>query len=481
MKIRSFLQEISVRIVPYLTFIFAVAIVLVNLVGSVSFNNMFSFNKLSDLLIIVVVMIVMATLICFISGIENEKKFVIVLFSIAFIIRLIWVLVIKTEPSSDFAIMYDGAQNIVSGNYSYILESSYFKTWVYQLGFTMYLAGIIKVFGNYLLIIKLFNVIIVSLIPVVIYFTGKRLGSNKGAKIASLSYCFYIASIVNTSVLTNQHLATLFFYVGIYLLVSNVNRKYKWIFIGILIGLGDVIRPEGAIIIIGILLFIIFKNILNYKELGKSILEVFGSIIVIILVSQIASFGIMKAGISKDPLINKDPLWKFVSGINPETKGTYSEADDIYLSGYSMGEERTTAELGLIKERLSNPKDLIKTMAYKVVVMWGTNDTSMNLSFTDEFQNDRYMDIFIKMEKIQYMILMIMFLGSSIIIIKKKEGFKEYYLYLIIFIGYFLAHLLIEVQPRYRYFSMPIFFIMQVQVLELLLNRFKDYKVLSKK
>ncbi|MBU3107427.1 hypothetical protein [Clostridium gasigenes] len=62
-------------------------------------------------------------------------------------------------------------------------------------------------------------------------------------------------------------------------------------------------------------------------------------------------------------------------------------------------------------------------MSYKTAIMWGTNYTSMNLSLTDEVQNNKYLDILIKIEKIQYMILMIMFLGSIIIKIRRKDGF----------------------------------------------------------
>ncbi|MBU3107428.1 hypothetical protein [Clostridium gasigenes] len=47
----------------------------------------------------------------------------------------------------------------------------------------MYLVGIIKFFGDSLSIIKVFNVLIGSLIPVIIYLTGEKMGLNKGAKI----------------------------------------------------------------------------------------------------------------------------------------------------------------------------------------------------------------------------------------------------------------------------------------------------------
>ncbi|MBU3104990.1 hypothetical protein [Clostridium gasigenes] len=233
----------SSNVVLYLASIFAASIVFINLVLGISLNSLFLFNKYSDILVIILAIVAIGILIWWGCKIEDNKKFLIVLFSTSFIIRLVWVLSIKTEPISDFAFMYEGAQNIAGGNYDYILNSGYFKTWVYQLGFTMYLVGIIKFFGDSLLIIKVFKVLIVSLIPVIIYLTGKKMGSNKGAKIVSLGYCFYISSIVSTSVLTNQHLATLLFYTGIYLLISNVNRKYKWILIGLSIGIRDIIRP----------------------------------------------------------------------------------------------------------------------------------------------------------------------------------------------------------------------------------------------
>lgn len=477
--IRKFLKSISSKSVLYLATIFVAAIVFINIVLAISLNRLFLFDKGSHIFIVIITLVTIAILTWRIFKIENYKGFLLALFMMSFIIRLIWIFTIETQPISDFAFMYEGAQNIASGNYDYITNSGYFTTWVYQLGFTMYLVAIIKFFGDSIIIIKIVNVIIVSLIPVIIYLTGKKMGSEKGAKIVSLGYCFYIASIVNTSVLTNQHLATLMFYLGIYFFISSFNRKYKWIVVGLCLGFGDIIRPEGSIIIIAIILFVVFSNLLNYKELGKGLVEFLGIIIVITMISQTASTLIMKSGISNDPLVNKDPLWKFVCGLNPDSKGTYSEADDIYLSGVGK-DGRKEAELGLIKERLSDPKALIKTMSYKTAVMWGSNDTSMNLAITNKDQNDKYINIIMKLEKIQYIFIMLMFLGSMIMEIKRNRGFQKKHLYIIIFLGYFLAHLLIEVQPRYRYFAIPMILIIQSDYLGILSEKITSRRFLRK-
>ena len=317
-----------------------------------------------------------------------------------------------------------------------------------------------KLFNNSLFMIKFVNVIIVSLIPVVIYFSAKKLTSEKAARVTAILYAMYIGSIANTSVLTNQHLATLLFYIAILLLISNINRTFKWILVGVCIGLGNMIRPEGSIVILAILLFVVFKNITDIKEVGKSLLEFGGILIIVVMVSQLFSFVFMNSGISKYPLSNREPLWKFSCGLNPNSKGTYNDEDLEYLYNAELsGVSRNEAHMTLIRERLSNPSQLVITMAYKYVNMWALNDTSLQLSFTDNVDKPIIYDMTIKLEKIQYIIIVVLYMIGIFKIIRNKEGFSNNHIYLIIFLGYLLVHLLIEVQPRYRYFALPILFI----------------------
>ena len=98
-------------------------------------------------------------------------------------------------------------------------------------------------------------------------------------------------------------------------------------------------------------------------------------------------------------------------------------------------------------------------MAYKYVTMWAVNDTSLQFAFTDNVDKPEVYDFTLKLEKIQYILIIVLFMIGIINIIKRKEGFTNNHIYLIILLGYLLAHLLIEIQPRYRYFALPIFFI----------------------
>lgn len=456
----KFLSKLSSNVVLYLSAFFALGIVLLNLVGTVIFQKLFVFNSIYEVIAIIAAVLIITIISILLFKIKDSKRFVLYLFITAIIFRLLWIIFINTTPTSDFKIMYDAALELVKGNNESVFNNYYFNVWVYQLGFTGYLAIILKLFNNSLFMVKLINVIIVSIIPVVIYFSARKLVNEKISRVPAILYALYIGSIANTSVLTNQHLATLLFYIAILVLLSDINRKFRWILVGITIAFGQIMRPEGSIIILALLLFVIFKDITDIKEVGKSLFEFIGIIAIVFTVTKVVSFGFINAGITQYELSNRDPLWKFVCGFNHDTKGTYSAEDSDYLDHFGgIGEKRQKAEIDLIKERLAQPKRLTITLAYKYAVMWALNDTSLQLVFTDNVDKPVLYDITLKLEKIQYIIIAVMFMLGIINIIKRKEGFSRNHIYLIIFLGYLLAHLLIEVQPRYRYFALPIFFI----------------------
>ena len=129
---------------------------------------------------------------------------------------------------------------------------------------------------------------------------------------------------------------------------------------------------------------------------------------------------------------------------------------DCKYNNYLRNEGHKT----LLSARLNNPVSLLVTMASKTVPMWASNDTSISFAFSDNIDNNNLYNALLKLEKIQYIIIITFALLGVINIIKEKDKFNYSFLFLIILIGYFLAHLILEVQPRYRYFSIPIFFIM---------------------
>ncbi|ALS25944.1 dolichyl-phosphate-mannose-protein mannosyltransferase [Paenibacillus sp. 32O-W] len=410
----------------------------------------------------------------------KQRYFIYLLLIVGGGIRLAWILNVETAPVSDFLIMYQGAQSAAKGDFSLFSTAPYFVRWPYQIGFTLYQALLIKVFGNSLIVLKLFNVLISSATAVVVFFIAKNLFNDICGKIASLLYVFYVPLIIMCSVLTNQHLSTFLYTLGIYFAIRPT-RKYNWIYIGLCFGFGNLIRPMGSFYI-GILflyvvyLFLIpfFKNMRGiWVKTGLGVLAVF------FIVQHIFSFVCSISGITSYPLSNKEPYWKFVVGLNASTNGKYSQDDNKYVSQFKLGKERDKAELLLVKERLHDKEQLLKLFSTKFVMMWGGGDSSTYWSVknTDQESWIKYLD---RAERILYLLLLglgCISMGYFII----RNNFENIPMLLImIILGYAALHLVIEVQTRYRHDILPFMFVVSSVGLKIMIQRISSFSAILK-
>ena len=133
MNFKNFIQNISEKIVLYFSLAIFSAITLLNYIGIISFQNLLKFNNFSEAVILIVISMTLTLGAIFLYKVKCNKLFPVYLFLFAFIIRLIWILSIDTQPISDFKIMYEGAMDIVNGNKDALLNNYYFNTWVYHL------------------------------------------------------------------------------------------------------------------------------------------------------------------------------------------------------------------------------------------------------------------------------------------------------------------------------------------------------------
>ena len=270
--------------------------------------------------------------------------------------------------------------------------------------------------------------------------------------------------LLMTSVLTNQHLATFLFYLAFYLLINDDNsKKYIWLYVGILLSLGDIIRPLGSVILlaIGIYLFITKFLGVNRKQKWITVKKFIGLIAVFIIVHTSISQLLISTDVTQYPLSNRDPMWKFVLGFNHDTNGQYSNEDASYVGQFAIGDERKAAEMELIKERISNPKNLWELFKKKLQIMWGDNDASLQWSIGHFYETNIITNLNI-LERLMSICLLLFGIISTIKLTKDKScDNKNQLLFILLILGYVAVHLLIEIQSRYRYFIIPSFIIIQ--------------------
>ena len=397
-----------------------------------------------------IILLLAAGLMSIFISTRKIKHFGLILFIVSFIIRLIFILVANFPQVYDFKTLLDASKMFARGDYSFNTWF-HFYTWGYQTAFVIYQGVLLKLF-NSIFILKLLNIIYSSLIVVIVYKLGLKISKNeKSARIVSMLYMIFPFYLFLNSILLNSHLATLLSYLGIFFLLKEEPKYKDYLIGGILIAFGNIIRPEGIIIILTLLIYkiITFKKE-NIKKIIISLLIFLSSYFII---CNGASFIVKASNINPSGLENKDPLWKFLLGFNYETCGYYIDSD----SKYQIDKE---TEINEIKRRVF--EDIPRTgklMICKVDRFWLSSglDDEMG-SFNDKEFNilginikfSRIKDIAIGLNKgINIVILSLMLLG---LIVNRKNIKNEVLFLLIMILITFGIYLFIEIQPRYLYF-----------------------------
>ena len=75
------------------------------------------------------------------------KRFSLFLFWIAFFLRILSLFLIKVPIVDDFQTMYEASVDLVHGRLGF-MNTFYFQTFSYQLGFTLYQAFLLKFFSS---------------------------------------------------------------------------------------------------------------------------------------------------------------------------------------------------------------------------------------------------------------------------------------------------------------------------------------------
>lgn len=394
----------------------------------------------------------------------SKHKIIIFLFLFAFVIRIGVILWIDTPVISDFKTMLDASKELVNGTDAY-KSMPYFICWGYQMGHVIYQAILLNII-NSITFLKIVNAIVTSSTVIMIYLIGKELSTTKAAIIISIIYSIFLFPLLLNTVLTNQLLPMLLILIAIYLWMKKKKENKLMPVIGILLGISNMLRSETIVIIIAFVLYTIFLMI--KKENRKALIINLCLIIISYFTLTTATSFVLKAtDISPSGLENKNSSWKFLEGLNIETRGQYSEDDAIK---YSYDKKKTTKEL---KKRIQEEWQQYPLLfAKKTKILWLNSDLSWSLG---HIENQEDLKLYEGINQIFIYFFVIMSLLSAITLFKKTYKKEQILILLILFI-YFGVYLFIEVMPRYAY-SLQIF---EALLASITLGYILDNKKISK-
>ena len=345
------------------------------------------------------------------------------------------------------------------------------------MGFVLFQSALLRIW-NSVNFLKLVNCLFCAGNTLLIYLIAKEFVTQKSAKIVAGIYCFFPFSVFYVTILSNQFASSFFSYLGLYILIAKYkNNEYiKYLIVAGLLVISNVLRPEGIIPLVSILLYLLLSiRKENYKHKFLSLFILISSYFVLKMavgklfaMANIAPFG----------LSNNDPLWKFVMGFDHRSQGSYYEAGNFYSSN---GEA-----LSLIQDRVLQPiHKLLYLFTNKIHKFWdgsainwifnplkesgtyvlGVNFPINNLS---KFTGDYSSGISITM----YILLLI---GLVTYIKKGCCSNKILMIFSQVFVT-FGVYLLIEVQPRYIYHVQLSVFILAALGIDTVENLLKDSK-----
>ncbi|WP_420603819.1 ArnT family glycosyltransferase [Flagellimonas sp.] len=185
----------------------------------------------------------------------NWKTVFLILFLIAFFIRFPFFFRDYVDrDESTFIIM---AQSWVDGYLPYT------QLWDLKPPITfLFFAIIIKIFGKSFIAIRFFGVVLVALTALFTYGIGRQITSQKVSFWCSVFCVFLLSMFGSLQGVMSEHICTLFFVIGVYLLLSK--ESIGWYFvIGLLFGLAVMSKLNMAYPLLSLVIYLIWKSWAN--------------------------------------------------------------------------------------------------------------------------------------------------------------------------------------------------------------------------
>ena len=406
---------------------------------------------------------------------KNEKYLKLFIFFGSILIYTIWNLIAKTQPISDYEVLINGAREVLKGNFSQLTfdPKNYFYFYNFQVGFTLYIALIMKLFGTKLIFLKIIEILILSLSNLLIYLIISKLYSKKIGMISSIIYSTLLFNIAGSSIINNQHSSMLFILLSIYFLIKN-NKSSK-IICGIFVAIAYILRQSSIIFLIAYICIYIWKLLKNYfKNYKIQILNILLIIVSFFAFTKIYDYSLKTLKIVPNSALNGNAKYfKFILGIqyNGITGSVTTDAlkTQIYydLEKYDFNYDKYNEDSKkyLINKYTKNFKNTFNfILNNKLYTYTSFPDNQIGFANTKGLNNNT-LNFVNYYGYAQYILIILLSLISTITTFKNNND-ENNILFKIIFIGFFLCHIFIEVQPRYRYDQYLILCILATPIFE---------------
>ena len=183
---------------------------------------------------------------------------------LCFAVNLVWVLVIRIEPFSDYKEYWDVACALAGG--TEIPDAWYVAMYPHILGTATILSALARVFGESVFAVTVMNVLLTTVSCWLIWLLGKELLSERAAFLAALLWAVTPCKLMLSSLVFSEPIYTLLILL-FFLLFLRLDRRIKEkplpalclaAGMGLLLEAINLVRPIALILVIAAALWIVF-------------------------------------------------------------------------------------------------------------------------------------------------------------------------------------------------------------------------------
>jgi len=376
-----------------------------------------------------------------------QRYFALVLCLVSLAVRLMYIYVLKNPQSSDFSYLYDTARSFARGDYSY-LKSGYFQVWSYQISLVIFNGFLLRLWDS-LYFLQAVNACFSVGSIYLLYRIARSLTGEGPARLAAVFYSFIVFSQAYVTVLSNQINSGFFMLLALFLYICVPKERLRFYvrfpLMGLCMALSQFFRPDALVMLAALLAAMVFSSVRrkSFKSFGLEMASFGLALAVYVLVFQGLSLGSAALGYTEKGLVNGDPAWKFVMGLDTESGGQYSKEKEVELySLMDQGLERGEAEKQLLKDDLSVDKRAMLTLMLDKIRLFWTGST-LNWTGVKDYR-------LLSLQDVQSTLL-ILLAGLGAVYFFRRRPEPEAYIVPFYFMATFCVYLLIEVQERYSY------------------------------
>lgn len=405
---------------------------------------------------------------------NNKLLYIISLlsFTILIILQVVFITYLKVEPSWDFGQIFNDSYEAATGVFE--LKEYYYKLYPNNIGILLFFTVIFKVVNLftinkdvYLLVGMIVNIIMINGSLLAMYILIKKVFNLKCATLFSVFCLFSVplftyAPIFYTDTITMIFPVLMLWLLYMYINSKNNNRFLYLVFIGLVGGVGTILKTNIVIVLVAIIIYLTCTNRI-VKGVGKNLIIILSFFIIFKAYNTVAQslmpIDYNEAGIP--------PTHWVMMGLNGV--GGYNQEDVEYTTSFTTKEEMKDANIEMIKSRLNNygVKGYLRFLNVKVNFTWsdgtyysinklvrkplGNTEDSLHKAIIGE--NNEY---FVYYAQFSHLLMLIMILMSSIRVFKSNNKNRFIQCSHIIIFGVFLFLILWEARSRYLVCILPV-------------------------